>query len=103
MKNIGFTGVFRLIFRPLGEEIPCFGAVAYSLREKVRCFFLYIMIFLLLNLKWKDLLVRTLFIYLQKDLNFTLKVIGGDLSSIPGISEAIEVRTVTIYFHLRPY
>ena len=35
MKNIGFTGVFRIVFKPLAEEFPCFGAVSYSLREKV--------------------------------------------------------------------
>lgn len=29
--------------------------------------------------------------YLQKDLDFTLKVIGGDISTIPGLSGAIEV------------
>ncbi|XP_059592240.1 synaptotagmin-5 isoform X2 [Vitis vinifera] len=34
VKNIGFTGVFRLIFKPMVEEFPCFGAVCYSLREK---------------------------------------------------------------------
>ncbi|RZR88218.1 hypothetical protein BHM03_00015760 [Ensete ventricosum] len=27
-------GVFRLIFKPLVDEFPCFGAVSYSLREK---------------------------------------------------------------------
>ncbi|XP_057799976.1 synaptotagmin-4-like [Salvia miltiorrhiza] len=59
VKNIGFTGVFRLIFKPLVDEFPCFGAVCFSLREK-------------------------------RNLDFTLKVIGGDLSSIPGISDAIE-------------
>lgn len=35
VKNIGFTGVFRLIFKPLIDEFPCFGALSYSLREKV--------------------------------------------------------------------
>ncbi|KAI3888070.1 hypothetical protein MKX03_017572 [Papaver bracteatum] len=59
VKDIGFTGVFRLMFKPLVEEFPCFGAVSYSLREK------------------------------QK-LDFTLKVVGGDISSIPGVSDAIE-------------
>ncbi|KAB2027798.1 hypothetical protein ES319_D05G057400v1 [Gossypium barbadense] len=59
VKDIGFTGVFRLIFKPLVAQFPCFGAVAYSLREK-------------------------------RYLDFTLKVIGGDLSSIPGVSDAIE-------------
>ncbi|KAK6140689.1 hypothetical protein DH2020_025571 [Rehmannia glutinosa] len=59
VKNIGFTGVFRLIFKPLVDEFPCFGAVCYSLREK-------------------------------RDLDFTLKVVGGDISSIPGISDALE-------------
>nr|GME05962.1 synaptotagmin-5-like [Ipomoea batatas] len=32
VKNIAFTGVFRMIFRPLVEELPCFGAVCVSLR-----------------------------------------------------------------------
>lgn len=59
VKNIAFTGVFRLIFKPLVEEIPCFGAVSFSLREK-------------------------------KKMDFTLKVIGGDTSVIPGINDAIE-------------
>ncbi|PHT53030.1 Synaptotagmin-4 [Capsicum baccatum] len=59
VKNIGFTGIFRLIFRPLVNEFPCFGAICYSLRKK-------------------------------KKLDFTLKVIGGDMTAIPGISDAIE-------------
>ncbi|KAG8375811.1 hypothetical protein BUALT_Bualt10G0139200 [Buddleja alternifolia] len=59
VKNIGFTGVFRLIFKPLVDEFPCFGAVCFSLREK-------------------------------KNLDFTFKVVGGDISSIPGISDALE-------------
>ncbi|XP_059288665.1 synaptotagmin-5-like [Lycium ferocissimum] len=59
VKNIGFTGIFRLIFRPLVDEFPCFGAVCYSLRQK-------------------------------KKLDFTLKVIGGDMTAIPGLSDAIE-------------
>ncbi|XP_051119076.1 synaptotagmin-4-like isoform X2 [Andrographis paniculata] len=33
VKNIRFTGVFRFIFKPLVDELPCFGAVCYSLRE----------------------------------------------------------------------
>ncbi|CAI9100874.1 OLC1v1038061C2 [Oldenlandia corymbosa var. corymbosa] len=59
VKNIGFTGLFRLIFRPLVDEFPCFGAVCFSLRKK-------------------------------KKLDFTLKVIGGDISTIPGLSDAID-------------
>ncbi|RVW54173.1 Synaptotagmin-5 [Vitis vinifera] len=59
VKNIGFTGVFRLIFKPMVEEFPCFGAVCYSLREK-------------------------------KNLDFKLKVVGGDITALPGISDAIE-------------
>lgn len=35
VKDIGFTGVFRLIFKPLVDEFPCFGAVCCSLRQKV--------------------------------------------------------------------
>ncbi|XP_010250240.1 PREDICTED: synaptotagmin-5-like isoform X1 [Nelumbo nucifera] len=59
VKNVGFTGVFRLIFKPLVDQFPCFGAVSYSLMEK-------------------------------KNLDFTLKVIGGDISTIPGLYDAIE-------------
>lgn len=59
VKNIGFTGVFRLIFRPLVDELPCFGAVCVSLRQK-------------------------------KNLDFKLKVVGGDVTAIPGIADAIE-------------
>ncbi|WJX90370.1 Synaptotagmin-5, variant 2 [Trifolium repens] len=59
VKNIGFTGVFRLIFKPLVNEFPGFGAVSYSLRQK-------------------------------KKLDFTLKVVGGDISAIPGLYDAIE-------------
>ncbi|PKI54322.1 hypothetical protein CRG98_025290 [Punica granatum] len=59
VKNIGFTGVFRLIFKPLVDEFPCFGAVCFSLREK-------------------------------KKLDLTLKIVGGDISTIPGIYSAIE-------------
>ncbi|GAB2275440.1 Synaptotagmin-4 [Dionaea muscipula] len=59
VKNIGFTGIFRLVFKPLIDEFPCFGAVSYSLRKK-------------------------------KQLDFTLKVIGGEISSIPGLSDAID-------------
>lgn len=59
VKNVSFTGIFRLIFKPLVEELPCFGALVYSLREK-------------------------------KKLDFTLKVVGGNTKSIPGLSGAIE-------------
>ncbi|RVW43745.1 Synaptotagmin-5 [Vitis vinifera] len=59
VKNIGFTGVFRLMFKPLVDEFPCFGAVCFSLRQK-------------------------------KKLDLTLKVVGGDISAIPGISDAIK-------------
>ncbi|KAL6223838.1 hypothetical protein ACLB2K_002696 [Fragaria x ananassa] len=59
VKDIGFTGVFRLIFKPLVDEFPCFGAVCFSLREK-------------------------------KNLDFKLKVVGGDISTIPGLQDQLE-------------
>ncbi|KAL0553334.1 hypothetical protein IC582_007226 [Cucumis melo] len=59
VKDVAFTGLFRLMFKPLVDEFPCFGAVCYSLRKK-------------------------------KNLDFKLKIIGGDISSIPGVSDAIE-------------
>ncbi|CAI0388629.1 unnamed protein product [Linum tenue] len=60
VKDIGFTGVFTLIFKPLVEELPCFGAVCYSV------------------------------LVVQKKFDFKLKVIGGDITSIPGLSGALE-------------
>ncbi|KAL8162017.1 hypothetical protein V2J09_013506 [Rumex salicifolius] len=59
VKDLAFTGVFRLIFKPLVDEIPCFGAVCFSLREK-------------------------------KQLDFKLKVVGGELSAIPRISDTLD-------------
>ncbi|KAI3827411.1 hypothetical protein L1987_01484 [Smallanthus sonchifolius] len=59
VKNLAFTGVFRLIFKPLVPEFPCFGAVSFSLRHK-------------------------------KKMDFTLKVVGGDISAIPGVADALE-------------
>ncbi|XP_028108980.1 synaptotagmin-5-like [Camellia sinensis] len=40
VKNIGFTGVFRLIFKPLVDEFLYFGVVCYSLMEKVGTLYL---------------------------------------------------------------
>jgi len=45
VKDIGFTGVFRLIFKPLVAEFPCFGAVCCSLRQKVQYLFSSVRIF----------------------------------------------------------
>ncbi|KAH1081951.1 hypothetical protein J1N35_021712, partial [Gossypium stocksii] len=59
VKDTGFIGVFRLVFKPLVNAFPCFGAVCFSLRKK-------------------------------KKLDFTLKVIGGDISTIPGLFDASE-------------
>ncbi|CAL5433549.1 unnamed protein product [Camellia sinensis] len=65
-QNIGFMGVFKLIFKPLVDEFPYFGAVCYSLMEK-------------------------------KNMDFTLKVVGGELSAILGISDAIEGHDTKCY------
>ncbi|MQM08038.1 hypothetical protein Taro_040885, partial [Colocasia esculenta] len=80
VKNIAFTGVFRLIFRPLVDQFPCFGAVSYSLRHKVHG----------LSCESETCILFMLSYYVLKKLDFTLKVVGGELSSIPGISDAIE-------------
>ncbi|KAK2986217.1 hypothetical protein RJ640_010051 [Escallonia rubra] len=81
VKNIAFTGVFRLIFKPLVDAFPCFGAVCFSLREKLypdTCLYLAFSHLFICLFQW------------QKKLDFTLKVIGGDISAIPGLSGAIE-------------
>ncbi|XP_002961839.2 synaptotagmin-5 [Selaginella moellendorffii] len=59
VKNAAFAGIFRVIFKPLVKDLPCFGAIVYSLRR-------------------------------QKKLDFTLKVIGGDIKSVPGLAGAID-------------
>lgn len=59
VKNVHFAGIFRLIFKPLCDEIPCFRTVIYSLRELV-------------------------------SLDFDLKVVGGNVSSIPGLHGLVE-------------
>ncbi|KAJ7535342.1 hypothetical protein O6H91_12G029200 [Diphasiastrum complanatum] len=59
VKDVGFAGVFRLAFKPLVEELPCFGALTYSLLVK-------------------------------KKLDFQLKVIGADATSVPGIAGILE-------------
>lgn len=88
MKDIGFTGVFRLIFKPLVEELPCFGAVCYSLRQKVSSFYPfssdYLACFALVSFFSNH-------VACQKKLDFRLKVIGGEISAVPGISDALEV------------
>lgn len=58
MKDIAFTGVFRFIFTPLVDEFPGFGAVSYSLREKVSscCFETDTVLFLHMNLYSDDLI-----------------------------------------------
>lgn len=76
--------MFRLMFKPLVDELPCFGAVCYSLRQKV-------VVSLLFSLfSFSDPSLNATFI-LQKKLDFTLKVVGGDISNIPGLADAIEV------------
>ncbi|EFJ23674.1 plant synaptotagmin [Selaginella moellendorffii] len=34
VKDIGVTGVFRVVLKPLVDTFPCFGAIMYSLREQ---------------------------------------------------------------------
>lgn len=59
VKDAAFTGKFRLMFKPLVDDIPGFGAVVFSLQD------------------------------LEK-LDLKLKVIGGDVTSVPGLEGIIE-------------
>lgn len=59
IKNTNFVGTFRLTFKPLCDDIPCFQAIVYSLRE-------------------------------LKTLDFDLKVVGGNVSSVPGLQNMVE-------------
>lgn len=38
-----------------------------------------------------DFVITVSHIFLQKNLDFTLKVVGGEITAIPGISDSIEV------------
>ena len=40
LKDAAFTGIFRIMFKPLVDAVPGFGAVVYSLKELVRTFYL---------------------------------------------------------------
>ena len=87
MKDICFTGIFRLIFKPLVEELPCFGAVCFSLRKKVSSFYFF-------SYDYSRCFPLISWVFhksFQKKLDFRLKVIGGEISAIPGISDALEV------------
>lgn len=59
VKDAAFTGNFRLMFKPLVNEIPGFGAVVYSMQ----------------NIEKLDL---------------KLKIVGGDVTSFPGLEGIIE-------------
>lgn len=59
VKDAAFTGNFRLMFKPLVEEVPGFGAVVYSLQN------------------------------IEK-LDFKLKIVGGNVTSFPGLEGIIE-------------
>lgn len=52
--------------------------------------------------KRPNIMVRKIHVFgLQKKMDFTLKVIGGDIKAIPGLSDAIEVcQTSTVGFSL---
>lgn len=45
--------------------------------------------------------IDLIFLWMQKDLDFTLKVVGGDMSMVPGLSDSIDVRKCFLYLLLR--
>eukprot|EP00245_Coleochaete_scutata_P011543 TRINITY_DN4303_c0_g1_i1.p1 TRINITY_DN4303_c0_g1~~TRINITY_DN4303_c0_g1_i1.p1 ORF type:complete len:576 (-),score=137.84 TRINITY_DN4303_c0_g1_i1:55-1782(-) len=59
VKDVQLFGVFRVIFKPLIDEFPCFGALTVSLVTKPK-------------------------------IDFRLKVVGGEISSIPGLQSTID-------------
>lgn len=90
------------MFKPLVEEFPCFGAVSYSLREKVWYCSPWATTSIEIHSKAFEPIKsgssqtsHMIWLYpdfnWQQKLDFTLKVVGGDISSIPGVSDAIEV------------
>lgn len=80
-----------MIFKPLVDEIPCFGAVSFSLREKVNQLLLQLIGFIIVGKSINLFKCLCQLVTLQKKMNFTLKVVGGDISAIPGLASAIEV------------
>lgn len=45
--------------------------------------------------------IDLIFLWMQKDLDFTLKVVGGDMSMVPGLSDSIDVRKCFLYLLLQ--
>lgn len=78
------------MFKPLVNEIPGFGAVVYSLRELVSTFYL------LMNIEDQLIQQLTSLIYgTQEKLDFRLKLVGGEVTAVPGIDKIIMVCVIT--------
>lgn len=73
--------------------------MCYSLRKKVNCQEDYTFLKSFLCVVHSILVHHNSSCYCwQKNLDFKLKIVGGDISSIPGVSDAIEVNQTYLIF-----
>lgn len=80
----------RVTLKPLVPTFPCFASIVVSLLEKVskeHNFSLFL--FVLFNLDCIDKMIFS--IYLQPHVDFGIKILGGDIMSIPGLYRFVQV------------
>ena len=80
----------RVMLKPLVPAFPCFSNVVVSLMEKVP---VNVTLNVVLSLYFiGSLYLIFLFYFLKPHIDFGMKVLGGDLMSIPGLYRLVQVR-----------
>ena len=79
----------RITLKPLVPTFPCFASLVLSLMEKVsRNFVPFLGEWTYNNFFF---FFSILFVYLQPHVDFGLKILGGDIMSIPGLYRFVQV------------
>ncbi|KAL0426406.1 UNVERIFIED_CONTAM: Synaptotagmin-3 [Sesamum latifolium] len=90
MVDIQASAAVRMVLRPFVPTFPCFSSIAVSLMEKVNNSNISGSRFLISS---EELLysLDILFARLQPKIDFGLRVMGGDIMSIPGLYQLVQV------------
>ncbi|KAL0344639.1 UNVERIFIED_CONTAM: Synaptotagmin-3 [Sesamum radiatum] len=89
MVDIQASAAVRMFLRPFVPTFPCFSSIAISLMEKVNNSNISASRFLISS---EELLysLDLLFARLQPKIDFGLRVMGGDIMSIPGLYQLVQ-------------
>lgn len=80
----------RVTLKPLVPTFPCFASIVVSLLEKVsKEHNISLFLFVLFNLDCTDKMIFS--IHLQPHVDFGIKILGGDIMSIPGLYRFVQV------------